>query len=140
MLHIQPALETPDPQTRVSEINFIAAQVALLYREPVLTRKGNSSTPILTTEAECHPLQFTRQGCQLRSLRSGWPRQSVFNLCESSIFFRPPHHNMPEIFDREQAPISAVCDRPSMKGPDLIVRRQPLYNFPERGYKGPPSL
>ena len=59
MLHIQPALETPDPQTRVSEINFIAAQVALLYREPVLTRKGNSSTPILTTEAECHPLQYT---------------------------------------------------------------------------------
>jgi hypothetical protein len=25
MLHIQPTLETPDPQTRVSEINFIAA-------------------------------------------------------------------------------------------------------------------
>jgi hypothetical protein len=25
MLDIQPTLETPDPQTRVSEINFIAA-------------------------------------------------------------------------------------------------------------------
>jgi hypothetical protein len=25
MLHIQPTLETPDSQTRVSEINFIAA-------------------------------------------------------------------------------------------------------------------
>ena len=61
------------------------------------------------------------QGCQLRSLRSGWPRQSVFNLCETSIFFRPPHHNMPEVSDREQAPISAVCDHPSMKGPDLIA-------------------
>ena len=25
MFHIQPALQTPDPQTRVTEVNFIAA-------------------------------------------------------------------------------------------------------------------
>src|SRR5580704_17676256 len=79
-------------------------------------------------------------GASLRSLRSGWPRQSVFNLCESPIFFQPPHHNMPEISDREQAPSFAVFDRPSVKGPDLIVRCQLLYHLPERGYKGPTFL
>ncbi len=47
---------------------------------------------------------------------------------------------MPKISDGEQTPIPAVFDRPSMKGPDLIVRGQPLYNLPERGYKGPPSF
>ena len=81
------------------------------------------------------------EGCQLTKIvAEQMRRQSVFNLCESPIFFRPPHHNMPEISDGEQAPILAVFDRPSMKGPDLIVRCQPLCNLPERGYKGPPSL
>src|SRR6266478_3390115 len=30
---------------------------------------------------------------------------SIFNLCESPIFFRPPHHNMPEISDRGRSPL-----------------------------------
>src|SRR5271165_3101180 len=71
---------------------------------------------------------------------SRWPRQSVFNLCESSVFFLPPHHNMPELSDGDQAPISAACDRTSMKGPNLVVRGQSLYNLPEGGHKGPPSF
>ena len=45
---------------------------------------------------------------------------------------------MPEISDREQVPIFAVFDRPSVKGSDLIVRCQPLYNHPAGGYKSPP--
>jgi hypothetical protein len=45
---------------------------------------------------------------------------------------------MPEISDREQAPIFAVFDRPSVQGSDLIVRCQPLYHLPEGGYKSPP--
>ena len=45
---------------------------------------------------------------------------------------------MPEITDREQTPISTICDRPSMKGPDFIIRSQPLDNLVERGYKHPP--
>ena len=73
----------------------------------------------------------------LRSLRNGSPRQNIFNFCESFISFRPPHHNMTEISDGEQTPIFAAFDRTSMKGPNFIVRGQPVYNLPVRGYKGP---
>ena len=64
--------------------------------------------------------------------------QSVFNLGDNSVFFRSPNHHMAEFSDGEQTPISAVCDRPSVKGPDLIARGQALRNVMNPGCKGPP--